>query len=93
MAQTQTVPDPRLTVMNWQVVEFHPASTPWVIAQFDLEDDADAFAEAKAAQPTDCTYMVREDPAEVQRRTNADSARMYLRRRPEVTLELAGRDL
>lgn len=66
MAQTQTIPEARMTALLHQVVEAHPLSDiPWVIAAFDLPGDAEAFAEAKKTAGSDATYSVREDPEQV----------------------------
>ena len=92
MHQDQIVQEPRDAVLKWQVVEAHPAIDAWVIAAFENEDDAETFAKTKRrCDITRSTYSVRESPEWAALRRTAEAERA-LRRRPEITLELAGRD-
>ncbi|MFL2002172.1 hypothetical protein [Microbacterium sp. A1-JK] len=88
MPQTSTVQEPRLAVLKWQVVETSFIDT-WVIAAFDLEDDANAYAEVKNRRDRLATFSVREDPNWTRHLAEARE----LRHSPALTLGLAESDL
>lgn len=81
MAQTHTIPEPRVAVLKWQVIETDPLGNRWVIAGFDVEDDAREFSAFKTVMRSSAAYEVREDPQWLENRTPAERD---LRRSPAV---------
>lgn len=82
----------KVATLSEQVVETTTAGTRWVIASFELREDAEAFAAMKRELRSGAAYEVRESPEWTQMRADVADFRT-LRRGVEVAAELAERDL
>jgi len=76
VAQTSTIqPDAAMAVLKWQVIETNPFGSRWVIAAFDVKEDAEAFVTAKTETSDRHEYELREDPAWAQLREERELRR------------------